>query len=157
MSPLFLIIIKGQCLHFISTGNSFFTRTNTARYAHTRGESEHGFVFFMRWEGLWDKGCDAMPVEFSLDQSCSQWQHNDEHGWMSASMLETCAAATAPRRFPGQEPLIGIPGWRWVCRLLGWLEIRKKKNKNQGSDWNPQRAREWRGSTEMDLWPLRRT
>lgn len=142
---------------FYLNGKQFFHPYKHSK-THTRGEREHGFVFFMRWEGLWDKGCDAMPVEFSLDQSCSQRQHNDEHGWMSASTLQTCAAATAPRRFPGQEPLIGIPGWRWVCRLLGWLEIRKKKQKKkQGSDWNPRRAREWRGSAEMDLWPLRRT
>lgn len=29
---------------------------------------------------------------------------------MSASTLETCTAATAPIRFPAQQPPIGIPG-----------------------------------------------
>lgn len=105
------------------------SKIRTREVGERERERERAWIcfFFMWWEGLRDKGCDAMPVEFSLDQSCSQRQHNDEHKWLPASTLETRTAATAPIRFPAQEPLIGIPGWRWVCRSLGWRDQEKKK------------------------------
>lgn len=141
MSSLFYHYQRSMFTFYLNR-NQFFSPTQTQQYTLTRGEREResGFVFFfMWWEGLWDKGCDATPVEFSLDQSCSQRQHNDEHRWMPAPTLETCTAATAPRRFPAQEPLIGIPGWRCCLPFsqLTWDQEGGKKKKNkQGSDWN---------------------
>lgn len=79
---------------FYLNGKHFFPPADSARYAHMGGrESMDLWVFFLWWEGLWDKGCEAMPVEFSLDQSCSQRQHDGKHRWMPASTLEMCTAS----------------------------------------------------------------
>lgn len=133
MSALLLSLSKFS-VYILSQGETvFFYRTNTARCEgrEREREREHGFVFFffMWWEGLWDKGCDAMPVEFSLDQSCSpvaaQWRtqmHVCFHAGDVYSGRSSCKISST-------RTSVGVPGRRWVCHSLGWLEIRRKKQK----------------------------